>query len=279
MSRMVIRRVLLDAFGTVFSPREPVFRQYAAVARQFGLDVKEEEVKNGFKQAFKQWKKDYPLYGKHSNPPLDPSDWWSGVIQDTFRNAGIGREILDPVRSDLSSTLVHRFWGKEGYELHSDVPPFLSSLASLSPPSAASPFPPPAIVSNTDPSVSRVLRSLGVLAPEARDGIREEEVWTTWEIEEAKTSAEFWKEVLRRLRRTSGEDLKAEGVLVIGDEVDSDYHTPRAAGFRSLLLRRSPDAEHPNASYEAEKEGLEADVEVVGSLEEAVEWIRRQNSA
>lgn len=25
---MVIRRVLLDAFGTVFSPREPVFHQY-----------------------------------------------------------------------------------------------------------------------------------------------------------------------------------------------------------------------------------------------------------
>ncbi|GAA6033666.1 hypothetical protein JCM8097_004373 [Rhodosporidiobolus ruineniae] len=275
---MVIRRVLLDAFGTVFSPREPVFQQYTAVARSFGLAVEEQQVKDGFKQVFTKWAKEHPLYGKHSKPPLDPSDWWSGVIQETFRNAGVTSQDFQPVKAKLSSNLVQRFWGKEGYELHSDVLPFLAALSALPSPSPSSiSFPPPSIVSNTDPAVLKILRSLGVLEDELpRGGIKEVEVWTTWEIEEDKKSTRFWEEVLKRLRKTSGENLKAEEVLVVGDELDSDYHTPRAAGFRSLLLRRPFDQEHPNAGYDEAKDGLRG-VQVVRGLDEVVEWVKREN--
>ncbi|GAA5974370.1 hypothetical protein JCM11641_005239 [Rhodosporidiobolus odoratus] len=285
---MVIRRVLLDAFGTVFSPREPVFRQYALVARQYGLQVEEQKVKDGFKLAFKKWAKDHPLYGKHSTPPLDPRAWWIGVIEQTFQEAGVPSHELDPVASSLSSALVERFHGKEGYDLHADALPFLSALASLPSPSSASsanaplPFPPPGIVSNTDPSVSKVLRSLGVLfsGPQGGRGmIREEEVWTTWALESGeKKEGRFWEEVLRRLRETNGrQDLRAEEVLVVGDELDSDYLVPRSVGFKSLLLRRlSPDEEHPNASYEEERH--DEGVEEVTSLMEVIEYIKRENA-
>jgi len=54
---MVIRRVYLDAFGTVFSPRSPVFEQaeaspvtQASVARSYGLAVDDGKVKDGFKR-------------------------------------------------------------------------------------------------------------------------------------------------------------------------------------------------------------------------------------
>ncbi|GAA5877739.1 hypothetical protein JCM8547_001525 [Rhodosporidiobolus lusitaniae] len=296
---MVIRRVVLDAFGTIFSPREPVFQQYATVARQFGLKVEEQGVKDRFKQAFKRWAKEYPLYGKHSAPPLEPSVWWSGVIQETFRNAGVAEKValllllrrgsqshfvswflpdFEPVKTRLSDTLVWRFWGRDGYALHSDVHSFLSGLSSLALPETSSPFPPPAIASNTDPAVSKILDSLGVLSSQVRGGIREEEVWTTWDIEEEKSGKPFWEEVLKRLQRTTeGAPLRAEEVLVVGDELVSDYETPRAAGLRSLLLRRSEGEEHANPRYQDEQEGLRRDVEVVKSLEEVVEWIRREN--
>lgn len=92
-------------------------------------------------------------------------------------------------------------------------------------------LPPPAIVSNTDPSVSRILRALGTLEghtdpPEA--GIRQDEVWTTWELEKEKSGEAFWSAVLERLRTTAQargeEELRAEEVLVVGDEAVSYVH-------------------------------------------------------
>ncbi|GAA6053555.1 hypothetical protein JCM3770_005192 [Rhodotorula araucariae] len=274
---MVVRRVLLDAFGTVFSPREPVFQQYTEVARSVGLTVQEARVKEGFKRSFKAWTEAHPLYGKHSTPPLDPTQWWSGVIADTFRHAGVSPVELDPVRIRLCDTLIRRFWGAEGYALHSDTRPFLRTLHELR-------LPPPAIVSNTDPSVSRILRALGTLEGQtepAEAGINDCEVWTTWEVEEEKRGERFWEEVLRKLaaaaRERGEQELRAEEVLVVGDELASDYEAPRRAGMRSLLLRRDlPTGEHARASYDDEREEL-AQVDTVAGLEEVAEWIRREN--
>ncbi|GAA6000055.1 Dpi35p [Rhodotorula paludigena] len=284
---MVIRRVLLDAFGTVFSPREPVFQQYTNAARSLGLHVEEDAVKNGFKRGtfpFKQWAQSHPLYGKLSSPPLEAEEWWSNVIADTFRYAGVATSAFEPVRAQLCRSLVRRFWGKEGYELHWDCVPFLRALHGLpSPAGTHRRFPAPGIASNTDPAVSKILHSLGVLAgqtdpPDA--GIRAEEIWTTWAIEEDKKDVRFWQEVLRRMRQTSGEaDLQAEEVLVVGDELVSDYETPRRAGFRTLLLRRDlAGGEHARASYDDETDGL-AQVDSVVTLLDVVEWIRRENGS
>ncbi|KAL8276864.1 hypothetical protein RQP46_010692 [Phenoliferia psychrophenolica] len=84
-----IRKVLLDAFGTCFSPRRPVFDQYAEVARSLGLQVEESSVKAGFNIAYKTWAASHPLYGKLTTPPLNPTVWWSNVIRDTFLHAGV----------------------------------------------------------------------------------------------------------------------------------------------------------------------------------------------
>ncbi|GAA5966051.1 hypothetical protein JCM8115_004912 [Rhodotorula mucilaginosa] len=288
---MVIRRVLLDAFGTLFSPREPVHVQYTKVARSFGLVVDEAAVKSAFKQAFKHWTATHPLYGKRSTPPLDPADWWRGVILDTFRNAGVAEQRLAPISDELSNSLVRRFWGSEGYELHAEVDSFLQRLHALPYPprdnsvtgsSSSQRFPPPVVVSNTDPAVLKILDSLGVtdstFAPRAA-GIRHDQIFTTWLLEEDKKDVRFWEEVLRRLRsETGGEGLDPGEVLVVGDELVSDYETPRRAGFRTLLLRRtSPNGEHARASYEDEKDGPAA-VETVQDLLQVLEFVQQENS-
>ncbi|GAA5906373.1 hypothetical protein JCM8208_003533 [Rhodotorula glutinis] len=275
---MVIRRVLLDAFGTVFSPREPVFHQYTSVARSFGLQVEEGRVKDGFKQAFKSWAKSHPLYGKRSTPPLDAAQWWTGVIEETFRRAGVPESDFGPVSARLCDTLVHRFWGEDGYALHDDVHPLLQSLHALG-------LPPPVIVSNTDPSVSLILRALGTMEGQTDPldaGIREREVWTTWELEQEKGSAAFWEEVLVRLRATArdrGEDeLKADAVLVVGDEAVSDYEAPRQVGMQSLLLRRLPVGEHARSSY-SDNESAVAEAYTIASLLELVEFVKQVKGA
>lgn len=39
----------LDAFGTIFTPRESIAAHYSGVARSFGVKVNEEQVMKGFK--------------------------------------------------------------------------------------------------------------------------------------------------------------------------------------------------------------------------------------
>ncbi|GAA6019001.1 hypothetical protein JCM10207_006284 [Rhodosporidiobolus poonsookiae] len=278
---MVIRRIVLDAFGTVFSPREPVFAQYTQVAREYGLAVTESAVKSGFKSAFSAQASAHPLYGKHSTPPLSPSAWWASVIHSTFLHAGVPASSLSAVSTDLTTSLITRFHGPLGYALHADVRPFLARVVrELS-------LPPVAVASNTDPSLLVVLRELGVLQPrlgEGEGGISEGEVWTTWEIERGKKEEAFWREVVSRL------GVAADEVLIVGDELASDVLAPRSAGLHALLLRRPPppssqsgtdsapaNYEHARASYADERDGVPEDVEIVQGLEGVVEWVRKMN--
>lgn len=74
------RNLLLcfDAFGTLFKPRRPVAEQYAAVARQCGLDgLAAEQLQASFKAAFSRESKAHPNYGKASG--LNAEQWWTNV--------------------------------------------------------------------------------------------------------------------------------------------------------------------------------------------------------
>lgn len=81
------------------------------------------------------------------------------------------------------------------------------------------------VISNTDPAVLKILDSLGVtestFTPHAA-GIRHDQIFTTWLLEEDKKDVRFWEEVLRRLRSETGEERLDPGeVLVVGDELVS----------------------------------------------------------
>ena len=66
-----------------------VVARQAQVAESYGLIVKADDIKTGFRQAFKETSAQYPLYGKHSSPPLHYEDWWSLVIERTFEHADV----------------------------------------------------------------------------------------------------------------------------------------------------------------------------------------------
>ncbi|KAI5479650.1 glycosyltransferase family 2 protein [Pseudohyphozyma bogoriensis] len=249
----MIRRVLFDAFGTLFSPRAPIFQQYSEVARSFGLSVEEQQVGAGFKQAYKKMAKSKPLYGKLGDPPMSPTQWWSAVIHDTFINAGVAKSALDAIEPTFSKTLVERFWSREGYALHNDVLPALEPLQKVVELSSG-------IVSGSDPAGVKVLEDLGVLGR----GVREEDVYTTWGVEREKISKEFWEEVLTRmnekLEKGGERPLEAKEVLVVGDELEADYLTPKSVGMRAVLLRREMEGghQHARASHSDDPEELES---------------------
>ena len=71
----------LDAFGTLFTPREPISVTYARVAHRHGLPTATadaaDEVMRNFKHAFKGESQRYPNYGKSVG--MGAEKWWSNV--------------------------------------------------------------------------------------------------------------------------------------------------------------------------------------------------------
>ena len=67
-----------DAFGTLFTPREPIAKSYAITARKYGLSgFTDDEIALRFREAFKQQSKFSPNYGKKTG--MEPRQWWSDV--------------------------------------------------------------------------------------------------------------------------------------------------------------------------------------------------------
>lgn len=73
-----------------------------------------------------------------------------------------------------------------------------------------------------------MLKSLGVTAVlDAPGGIKEEEIFVTWDLEKEKTDEAFWARVMERLNSTSyPAPIAPSEVLVVGDELVSFVFSP-----------------------------------------------------
>ncbi len=67
-----------DAFGTLFRPKRPVYKQYGEVARQCGITgFSDNELHASFLAAIKDESMRNPNYGKATG--LGPTLWWTNV--------------------------------------------------------------------------------------------------------------------------------------------------------------------------------------------------------
>ena len=148
----------LDAFDTLYTPREPVPRQYADVASRFGYDVGEEQVQTHFKKAFKAVSAEFPNQGQGK---IHYREWWTKVIERTFEPFKIFRRPWpDP---DLTERLYSTFSSRMGYTMFPDVKEFLSMIGTCW---QAWEWAPRrtmlGVISNSDPRLYDILRSFGV---------------------------------------------------------------------------------------------------------------------
>lgn len=120
---------------------------------------------------------------------------------------------LEPQLPELVPALMHRFASAEGYFLHSDVRPCLEALNRRGITIGA--------VTNSDPRVEDVLRSLGV-CPEL---IRPEAIVTSWDVGVGKPHGAIWREAVDRERKRrnieglAGPVLQEAEVLHVGDNL------------------------------------------------------------
>ncbi|GAA96891.1 uncharacterized protein L969DRAFT_475276 [Mixia osmundae IAM 14324] len=245
-----IRLILFDAFGTLLKPRTAPHSQYADEARRQNLVVKDNDVQRTFKQAFRRTNAEYPNYGQ---PQLDPSRWWSLVIERTFEDLVTGNE-LQTALPGLTSALIQRFSSSRAYELYEDVRPALATVKSGWPGIELG------VLSNTDPCLHDVLKSLG-LSDEFLA------VQTSWALRVAKPDPLIF---LRAIQ----DSFRPDQVLYVGDDPEEDYDAACKAGLRSVWLKR------PGLGAKGWDDQFDEECarETIASLADLSDWLRQHSS-
>jgi FMN phosphatase YigB (HAD superfamily) len=181
------RNLLLcfDAFGTLFSPKRSIAEQYAAVARQCGLDGfgTENDVQASFKAAFSSESKAHPNYGKASG--MGAPTWWTNVRISRLRfhcpltSCQVIHKTFQPLAGvtelpkDLAPRLLHRFSSNEGYNLSPGVASLLRSLKQQhqQQQQQGSPRLIVGVITNSDNRVPSILSSFGLRVSPLRAGM------------------------------------------------------------------------------------------------------------
>ncbi|KAJ9091089.1 hypothetical protein QFC19_009263 [Naganishia cerealis] len=288
MSRTAIRLVLFDAFDTLITPRLPIHVQYAQEAHKHGLpesSITPASVRAAFKPAFRKTTERFPQWGRHAQPkPMSPSEWWMVCIEETMRLAGAEQGKLDQVMPRLGKALLDRFESAEGYRAFADVIPCCESangrygdpyeaheLAYKRPVTYLQQAGvKTGLVSNADDRILKTLGALGI-TPLLTHGTTISQV-AGYEKPDPR--------IFQTACRSAGIERCEEGVLMVGDEVEADYHGALRAGLEARLIRRPGEFSDgaKRRSEDEEREMLHRDgVCVIRSLEEVVDEVRERN--
>ncbi|KAF2862340.1 HAD-like protein [Piedraia hortae CBS 480.64] len=251
----------LDAFNTLFYPRLPIAKQYHLLAkRHLSNPPDPQTIEVNFRSAFKTLRQQYPNYGKAN--ALSPEKWWGEVITQTFApreasgDPNFDDRGKDPTSEDINShnprrsrthplplvggtppvhrptsvpeglinDLLHHFSTNEAYTLSPSAGEFLKSLKGSSG-SVRDDGVKVGVISNSDPRVTSILTSLGVM------GMVDFTV-TSWEVGVGKPSPEIFREAERR----AGRDASLWRKVHVGDSWEEDVLGAEGAGWEGILF-------------------------------------------
>ncbi|OCF35974.1 hypothetical protein I317_00497 [Kwoniella heveanensis CBS 569] len=253
-----VRLVLFDIFDTLCTPRKPIHEQYHEEGIKGGLSpesITPQSVRSAFGPAFKEVNAGWPLYGKHSEPPLSPEQWWTKIIYQTLKHAGASSQELELKMETIGPSLMRRFESEEGYHNFPETIATLTTLKDLGIKTS--------VVSNADPRILKTLSSLDILPHLTHPPT------LSWDVEAAKPSSRIFEAACRACGEVPG-----EGVIMVGDELKADFQGATSASLEARLLRR-PGEWSDGAVRTAEEELGE--VNLISNLEEIVNEVRRRN--
>jgi len=238
-----------DAFGTLFTPRKPIAAQYAAVSRKYGIcDIREEDLHQSFKQAFKEQAKKYPNYGKAAG--MKAPEWWANIIRSTLApfTSTTSISTLDPITKELLT----RFSTKDGYRLYDDVPRLFKLLQRVRGQSLSSNYGSEyswksitvGIITNSDDRVPGILRSFGLKVRDHGEELSPDQnvhfVTLSYDVGVEKPDPKIFEaseQTFKALRNHDGHPDNLHKIYV-GDDVEKDTLAAMDAGWNSFYLDR-----------------------------------------
>jgi putative hydrolase of the HAD superfamily len=199
-----IRAVLFDAVGTLIYPDPPVAEVYHCAGRKLGSKYSREEIAQRFPLAIK----------KHHQGDTTSEEQerqrWERIVYDVMD------DFDDPDRRLLNELWRH-FGSATSWQLYDDVAPVWWELARQGYLLG--------IASNFDGRLRAICRGLPPL-----DGC--ERIFVSSEVGFSKPVPRYYRAVEHQL------GLKAEQILLVGDDYEADVSGPQAAGWKTMWLRR-----------------------------------------
>jgi putative hydrolase of the HAD superfamily len=209
--------VLFDAVGTLIAPHPSVAEVYQAAGRRFGSRLEIDQVRSRFREAF----------GRQEQ--LDAADArtseererrrWQTIVAEVFCDVGDARKLFESLWDHFAQA-AHWKW-------FDDVPRVVQRLRDCGVRWG--------VASNFDARLATIINGLSPLSSC-------EHLFVSSRLGCRKPSVAFFQAIERSL------GLPPEQLLLVGDDLENDYHGARAAGWQAVLLDRDAaapaDVEH-----------------------------------
>lgn len=213
-----VRAILFDAVGTLIAPKPAVADVYHAAGRRHGSELSRDEVSRRFSTAFRR--------SRTSTAPTNEQrerETWRRIVADVFTDVANCELLFQELWDHFASPICWRL-----YDDVRDCWPRLAERGYIL-----------GVASNFDERLIAIcqahppLNTCGHLFWSAQLRVR-------------KPDPVFYQRVAKRLQ------LQPAELLLIGDDVHSDYFGAKAAGWRSLLIIRESDPAVPNTVRQAD---------------------------
>ncbi|XP_013194939.2 rhythmically expressed gene 2 protein [Amyelois transitella] len=206
-----IKLVTFDATNTLLKFRMPPWHYYALVAKDYGYTGTETEVKERLIDSYRfMWEK-YPNFGKN----LIPWDkWWQKVVARTFEG-----QIPQGKDAEITKILIEQYKTSKLWCVAEGGRQLLNILEKRCINTG--------IVSNFDPRLHDILRSLGIIK-------HFKFIVTSYEVGCSKPDKKIFTHAMKRCGL-----VKPSECLHIGDDVKKDYEAVIRAGWRALVVQSS----------------------------------------
>lgn len=211
-----IRLVVLDAVGTVITPRPSVKTIYWSVGQKFGSRISEEEVDRRFRAVFRETERNGAIEAPN---PADDTAWRTSESAEYDRWHQIVAKVLDDVE-DLNGCfeeLFKHFAQPTAWHVYPDVGPALRRLQARGLELA--------LASNFDFRLHSVCDAL----PDLRLVTRR---FISSQIGVRKPARAFFEAILAACRVSPSE------VLMVGDDATNDVAGARACNLRAVRVNR-----------------------------------------
>ena len=243
-----IRAISFDVTGTLLATREPVVKSYhdAAVWARLPDPPSQEQLKRGFKLAFKERSIESPCFGGVEG--ISGRDWWQQTIRRVLHYAALDDDNKNKDKKQQQSyteeefqryfrRVYQHFGSPVGYQVLEDAQYLLSAIE-------ASPLSDDLVQGITSNTPIRHMESVLPML----DGFHDHFSWFTCsqEVGHEKPSPLIFEDALQKVRFWLDDPhLGPEAVLHIGDSYACDYCGAKAFGFQALLLDRTG---HPSVT-------------------------------
>eukprot|EP00980_Cylindrotheca_fusiformis_P014823 scaffold4031_cov135-Cylindrotheca_fusiformis.AAC.10 len=233
-----IRAISFDVTGTLLASKEPVIKTYydAAIWSRFPNPPPLEELKKGFKKAYKERCIESPCFGGNSDDGRGSGrEWWIDTLQLVLEYAG-RKAHVDYTQEEFDRffrRVYQQFGSSHGYMVLDDAETLISSLSSSSSDVLMG------ITSNTP---TRYMDSVLPMLDNLHDHFR---FFTcSQDVGHEKPAPEIFEATYQEAKFWMP-DLQKDQVLHIGDSLACDYCGAKAYGFQAILLDRS---DHPKVT-------------------------------